>query len=87
MPSHKLTDIEIEYIIQNFDFHKVHKVMEIVDWQWAENGVPTIDELRKQARELLEDVREKGYAYIRCGGFAATNDGLIFELESYQIHG
>ena len=47
----------IDKMINNFDFEKVHKVMSFLDWRWYPlNVVPSIDELKKQARELLEQI-------------------------------
>jgi hypothetical protein len=64
--------------MDNFDFHKVHKVMKMLNWRWAfsENGVPEEYELRKHAREDLNRVLAavmSGYDEYQtsCGGFEA----------------
>lgn len=45
---------DIEDILDEFDFHKVQKAMEALNWTWAtSDGVPTIGELRRCARRLL----------------------------------
>jgi hypothetical protein len=43
-------------IINNFDFQKVHDVMNHLDWAWYPYGTPTVDELRFAARERIESV-------------------------------
>jgi len=48
---------EISYILENFEFDKVKKVMDFLDWQWTHNGVsevPSIGKLVMSAKELLE---------------------------------
>lgn len=85
-----MKDIEIEYILQNFDFHKVHKVMEVLQWEWSgassDTGIPTIDDLRNEAKRLLEGIGKNKHTYLSCGGFVAQENKLTFELESYQIY-
>ena len=61
----------IDKIINNFDFEKVHEVMNFLGWEWHPlNKVPSIDELKKQARELLEQIcAEPDIHNISTGGF------------------
>lgn len=49
---------DIEDFLDDYDFNRVHKVMELLDWKWvnAESlimTVPRLGELRKSARDLL----------------------------------
>jgi hypothetical protein len=45
---------DIETILDEFDFEKAHQAMTALNWKWATSaGVPTIGELRKHARMLL----------------------------------
>jgi len=61
----------VDEVLDHFDFEKVHKAMEALDWHWlsSTNGVPTIPELRQNARELLWDAVENSCA--GTGGFTA----------------
>ena len=43
----------IDDIIENFDFKRVHSVMEHLNWKWIDKGVPSIDDLKDTARHLL----------------------------------
>lgn len=64
---------KIEDILKNFDFEKVHDVMEKLDWKWAMSryGVPTIDEMKHEAKRLLEaSATEK--TCVATGGFKAV---------------
>jgi hypothetical protein len=50
----------VQPVLDEFDFEKVHKVMTAIRWQWFDgegpDHVPTVDQLKKKARELLESV-------------------------------
>lgn len=65
---------KIDEIMDWFDFSKVAKVMEAVDWKWwSEEGieVPCEGKLRKEARRLLKRaIKERGI--IGTGGFEAS---------------
>lgn len=71
---------QIAEIMDFFDFDKVHKAMVALNWKWAmaEDGVPQIWELRKEARRLLYQVAFSNCEMVSCGGFTASKmeDGL-----------
>ena len=91
---------KIDDIMENFDFERVHKVMDMLEWRWgsAKNGVPSVEELKKEAKRLLVTAcSEKNH--ISTGGFKAVfeksigwgcdNDddpyvGLEFILEEWE---
>lgn len=65
----------INCIMRNFDFNKVHRVMQTLGWHWITYNkgqeVPSIDIIKKEAKRLLVDaVTEK--ETIATGGFRAT---------------
>ena len=72
---------EIDEVIKEFNFEKVHKTMQVLDWQWYHPGedgtkVPTLDEIKKRGKELLQEAAEsaamsKGEYVIGTGGFRA----------------
>lgn len=73
----------IQFIIDNFDFKKVSKVMHFLDWTWFDsNKPPTIDRLKEIAKKLLNDAyySENGYV-ISTGGFKATKLEDFLKLE------
>lgn len=40
--------------IANFDFEKMHKIMEFLDWTWySSNGVPDVDHIKDTAMKQL----------------------------------
>ena len=75
-----LSDLErskIASVMENFDFYKVHKVMELLQWVWISCGedgnaaVPTVGQMKAEAKRLLiEAAYEK--TNISCGGFNAV---------------
>lgn len=82
----------IDEIIENFDWGKVHKTMEFLDWKWAttDNEVPTIGQLVNSSHRLLLEayegaLREKMDFSIATGGFRAkalvNEEKEIFELQ------
>lgn len=70
-------DAKIKSILNNFDFHRVKKVMEVLNWEWAssKHGVPDMDEIRKLATRLLIDacIEEQN---ISTGGFKAVYEDI-----------
>ena len=81
----------IDEILDEFDFEKVHRVMVALDWKWhGSPDVPSIADLRRMARSLLQHVVEsKGLHSVGTGGFTAFMHygvlGLRFEVSSYEI--
>lgn len=71
-------------VMENFNFSQVKYAMECLNWKWAmaENKVPNIEQLKKQAHSLLVDAIElaenepfehDGITYFSStGGFKAT---------------
>jgi hypothetical protein len=70
----------IKSIIDNFDFIRVKKYMDFVNWQWI--GIsPDITDLIKNATLLLNDVYDRDVISISTGGFKATKHDDYLELE------
>lgn len=61
----------IDEIIEHFDFGKVQTAMAALDWKWGSTqggpSLPTTKELKKAARERLEDA-----AKARLGDYEST---------------
>ena len=70
-------DKKIKKIMKHFDFEKVHRVIELLDWKWkTEEGleVPSVKQLKKYAKKQLENVvdnykKKHEDLYISSGGF------------------
>lgn len=61
---------QIDEIMDTFDFERVHKWMLEEEWTWADGTVPSVTELRLEARARLKDAASnRGFA--SCGGFTA----------------
>lgn len=89
-----------EMILEQFNFYQVRLAMNSLNWEYAGEGVPTVNSLRETAERLLDSVIEHApeddsVMYKCCtGGFEACvwyNDviptlDLKFVLESGVIH-
>jgi len=80
----------INYILDNFNFTEVNRVMTILDWHWwsAVNKVPSVDELKKEAKRMLSDVYDNEYISSSTGGFKVTKFEdhleLLFIISDYS---
>lgn len=70
---------DIDSILDEFNFEKVHQTMQALDWHWIGNpDIPTIGELRREARKRLKEAIESYKKHpeqggrFNCGGFEAT---------------
>ena len=79
----------IDNIMDYFDFNKVKKTMEKLDWRWGRDKAPPCEgELREHARKMLENIVKQDCLESSCGGFHVYFDGeilkLIFEVSSWE---
>lgn len=89
-------DSQIKEIINNFDFERVHKVMQLLEWKWfssnTEDKVPSYGELVQQAQYLMKQAvkglndNKGNYYSTGTGGFNTTaircEDGyVVIELQ------
>lgn len=69
-------DKQIHFILTNFDFERVHRVMSLLQWKWAgSDTTPSVKTLQQTARDLLRQVAESPYTSpvsVSCGGFRAV---------------
>lgn len=90
---------QIDDIMDNFDFNRVARVMDFLDWKWSlkEYRVPVEPEIRKQVRQHLSKAYDRGQGqgrkYTLCtGGFACSYDpqyselSLTFELDGWSSY-
>ena len=67
---------QIDYIMDKFNFERVHVAMTAVDWKWVDYSdmsklsVPSIARLREAARRLLNSAAD-GQITTASGGFQA----------------
>lgn len=86
---------DVEPLMSEFDFEKVQRVMEMIDWKWSHPEpahVPSVDELKECVRKLWAQVVESKGGSSRTGGFevycyepsedeGSGESGIIFWLE------
>ena len=82
---------QIDEIMDHFDFHKVQRVMEHLEWKWEGKETPSVPEIRQKARYLLNKVVEEDLRYTAMGGLRAEFWSgylrLSFEVESWDTGG
>jgi hypothetical protein len=86
----KKNNRQIEEILNEFNFKRVHSVMKRLNWKWllptGEHRVPTPEELRVEAEKRLKRVASGKTTASGSGGLMAERlmDGVLelrFELE------
>ncbi len=83
----------VSEIMREFDWMKVHGVMEHLQWEWRENGVPSIKQMKDFARTLLDSFMHPTRSdsqEIGCGGFVAyrygkDSYGLSFVVTDWYV--
>lgn len=79
---------QIEDLLDEFDFDKVKKVMDCLEWTYFDSpdSEVSIGELRRMARRLLEIVYNSDTNlenYTACGGFYAERRMYPEDTEKY----
>lgn len=65
----------IEKLINEFNFETVHIALKALDWQWYEfKAVPSIEQLKNYARQLLYDSYDNGVIGI------SSTTGFVTQL-------
>jgi hypothetical protein len=79
-------------ILKDFDFKKVHEVMNHLNWVWCNNEeykVPSVKDLKRTAKELIKQIKKADVDEISTGGFEVRKDKdsitLQFVLESSEL--
>jgi hypothetical protein len=80
----------IDEILDEFDFELVHRTMKALEWTWHGSvESPSIGDLRRMARGLLQELLRNKYRCTGTGGLFAYNEngivGLRFEVTSYEV--
>jgi hypothetical protein len=76
-----------ETALLEFDFVRVHSVMEFLDWEWCgkdERHVPSIVEMIRSLEDLLKSAinfMDDGFSSVATGGFMIE----IFDDNSVEI--
>jgi hypothetical protein len=65
---------QIDYIMNKFNFERVHVAMTALDWKWnnntADHSVPTVARLKQTAKSLLQTAAKEKIT-TGTGGFQA----------------
>ena len=76
---------KIPEIMDSFDFEQVHKVMTFLNWKWGGLSVPTVEQLKSCAMELL-DLAAYGYenSSHKSHGYSVATGGFVAEVETFS---
>lgn len=60
-----------EIAFDELNWHKIHDVMEFLNWQWAGcSGVPSVSEMKKTVKDLFKQISVYEYGNgLATGGF------------------
>jgi len=83
----KISDTDLRFqdqmdeIMDNMDFSKIAKIMDVLDWKWADLGcVPEEHEIRTYARSVMRKCLNSENNYCEVGGFVARIEDRILTL-------
>ena len=87
----------MDEVMDWFDFEKVQKVMDFLDWQWfSVSGVPTIPDMRQYVRKSMREAYEAvifgdtNKGFNSSGGFSVKcerdpKDNVIFFHVTFEL--
>ena len=58
MSPHMMEEKMIDNVLEHFDFNKCVLTMSLLNWEWFNRGVPTVEILKKSAAERLRSAME-----------------------------
>ena len=68
--------------LDNFDWERVHRVMTFLDWEWMFNGVPSIEELKKEAKHHIDNAYE---GWLKTGAhYVSSSGGLVARVSTEE---
>ena len=70
----------IDEIMDWFDFERVHDVMSYLNWEWRDNGVSSIQEMKQTARKLLKEAIMEKVITATGGFYAEYGDSVGLKL-------
>lgn len=88
----------LDELIENFEWDKVRRIMEELDWTWWGNeNSPTIEEMKECVRNLYSSIENRieknEYCFCATGGFKLTFNpdednelSLVFEAVNYSVY-
>jgi len=83
-------DAAAHVVFHDFPFEELHAAMTRHDWRWYDgiakaHRVPTVDQLKKTARELISHVERPRAHRSVMGGFVAKKEGGRISLEFPEV--
>lgn len=70
----KSFEYQWEKIEGYFRWDRVYLVMKTLDWHWMDEGIPSVNKIKSEARRLLYEVWKDEKGMRGTGGFVAGYD-------------
>lgn len=89
----------LDELLKEFDFDKVHKIMDLLNWRWAGViGIPEEEDMIPVIRDLFDSIKgaitRKERSFAATGGFKLAYNPdeddeitLTFEAVTYSVYG
>lgn len=89
----------LQELLDGFDFERVHKCMEVLNWCWVGvDGIPEKEDMIPVVKNLYESIEKRvlegKYCYCATGGFKLMFNpdednelSLVFEAENCSVYG
>ena len=75
-------NLNLEELIEGYNFQKIHSVMNFLNWNWYGKGIPSIENMKDCIRELYNlAIQESNFdTTFGTGGFSLKlyKDGSIY---------
>lgn len=85
----ELVEERLDSIMDNFNFERVYNVMKAIDWKWVKKdssyGVPTVDEIKEKAANLLWNLVNSDVNLISTGGLEVSKDFSDYDDPFIQL--
>lgn len=90
---------KLDELLKEFNFEKVHKIMDLLNWRWAGViGIPGKEDMIPVIRSLFDSIKgaimRKERSFAATGGFKLTYNPdeddeitLAFEAVTYSVYG
>lgn len=81
---------DIDKLLEEFDFERVHKSMQTLNWQWYHPGendtkVPSLEEIKKRAKQVIQEAAEN--AVLTKNEYVISTGGFYGEAKYYPKEG
>jgi hypothetical protein len=81
----KTLEEHIDQVMESFDWEKVHKIMNYMNWQWTNIGIPEESDLKEKVQELMYAVHNHHGSTMSSGGFQVSYHRLPNDEDLFRV--